>query len=101
MTGPDATLMVDGGREYRDRRLAARSILILTALSILFGAQCCRVILPSIIWYLEEVLGVSVQQGVLYWSGPFIVAALTPLLVWWLKPRGAFWAAGGGLMLSR
>jgi endonuclease/exonuclease/phosphatase family metal-dependent hydrolase len=101
MTGPDATLTVDGGREYRDRRLAARSILILTALSILFGAQCFRVILPSIIWYLEEVLGVSVQQGVLYWSGPFIVASLAPLLVWWLKPRGAFWAAGGGLMLSR
>src|SRR5690242_13896778 len=76
-------------------------ILRLTTLAVVFGAQCLRVLLPSIIWYLEEVLGYSVQQGLLVWVAPFLLAAVVPLLVWWLKPKAAYVVAGGALLISR
>jgi len=78
-----------------------RGILILTALAVVFGAQCLRVLLPSIIWYLEEVLGFSVQQGLLVWVAPFLLAALIPFLAIWLKPKGVIWAVGAVLVIAR
>jgi len=80
---------------------ARRSIMVLTALVLLFAAQFLRVLLPDIIWYLEEVLGVAVAPAVLYWLGPFVLALAAPVLVRWLKPRGALWVAGGGIMVCR
>ena len=82
-------------------RQARRSILVLTALVLLFAAQFLRVLLPDIIWYLEEVLGVGVAPAVPYWLGPFVLALLAPILVLWLKPRGALWVAGGGIIAGR
>jgi endonuclease/exonuclease/phosphatase family metal-dependent hydrolase len=93
--------LTDTEAPTRAQRQARRSILVLTALGLVFAAQFLRVLLPDIIWYLEEVLGVGVAQAVPYWVGPFALALWAPALVWWLRPRGALWAAGGGLILCR
>ena len=55
-----------------------RSTLLLTALTMLFAGQFTRVLLPSLMWYLREVLGVSIGQLVLVWYGPFILALAVP-----------------------
>ena len=78
-----------------------RSTLALTALSLLFGAQSLRVLLPSLVWYWGATLGMSVWQVVLYAYAPIVLALAAPLLVGRLKPRGALWVVGAGLMLCR
>jgi endonuclease/exonuclease/phosphatase family metal-dependent hydrolase len=78
-----------------------RSVLYLTALAILLGAQSIRVLLPSSVWYLGATLGMNIWLVVLFGYGTFALALAVPLLVKWLKPRGALWVAGVGLMLSR
>lgn len=78
-----------------------RPVLYLTALAILLGAQSIRVLLPSSVWYLYTTLGINVWLVVLSGYGTFALALAAPLLVRWLKPRGALWVAGVGLMLYR
>jgi hypothetical protein len=77
------------------------SALILTALTLLFGAQSIRVLLPSLVWYWWATLGMSVWLVVFFAYAPTILALAAPLLVRWLRPRGALWVAGAGLMLCR
>ncbi len=78
-----------------------RLILVLSALTLLFGMQAIRILLPWLIWYGSEELHMSLLQIVLIAFAPFIVAMAAPLLVRLLKPRGALWVAGAGLALSR
>ena len=78
-----------------------RSTLILVALTLLFGAQSIRVLLSSFVWYLYTTLGMNVWRVVQAGYGTFALALAAPLLVRWLKPRGALWVAGAGLMLCR
>src|SRR5436305_10046019 len=99
--------MVDAGKSTKtdveacQQRRARRSILVLTALVLLFAAQFLRMMLPSLTWYLEEVLGFSFWQAALLWCGPFLAAFAAPLLVRWRGPQGAFWIAGAGLIFCR
>ena len=78
-----------------------RSTLALTALTLHFGAQSLRVLLPSLVWYWGATLGMSVWQVVLYAYAPAISALAASLVVSWLRPRGALWVVGAGLMLCR
>src|SRR5258708_10393044 len=71
-----------------------RSTLLLTALTVLFAGHFARVLLPSIIWYLQEVLLVSIGQSALIWYAPFILALAVPLLARSLQPRGTICAGG-------
>ncbi|MGH2524041.1 MAG: endonuclease/exonuclease/phosphatase family protein, partial [Anaerolineales bacterium] len=58
-------------------------------------------LLPSLVWFWGATLGMRVELVVLYAYAPIVLALLAPLLVGWLKPRGALWAVGAGLMLCR
>lgn len=77
------------------------STLILAALTLLFGAQFLRVLLPSLVWYWGSTLGMRAELVVSYAYVPIVLALVAPLLVTWLSPRGALWAVGAGLMLCR
>lgn len=77
------------------------TLLIAVALTLLFGAQSIRVLIPSLVLYLYITLNVNVWVVVVAGYGTFVLAFMAPLLVRWLTPRGAFWFAGTGLMLCR
>lgn len=76
-------------------------LLYLTALTLLFGAQSFRVLLPSLVWYWGSTLGMRAELVVSSAYTPVVLALVALLLVRWLKPRGALWAVGAGLMLCR
>src|SRR5688500_5180517 len=75
--------------------------MLLVALALLFGLQSIRVLIPSLVLYLYTTLHVNVWLVVVAGNGTFALAFMVPLLVRWLRPRGAFWIAGLGLMLCR
>ena len=77
------------------------STLILVALTLLFAGQSFRVLLPSLVWYWGSTLDMRAELVVSYAYAPVVLALVAPLLVRWLKPRGALWAVGAGLMLCR
>ena len=77
-----------------------RSSLVLAALTIVLGAQSMRVFLPALILHIGEG-PVNPAVFALFAYGPFGLALAGPLLVRWLKPRGAWWVAGGGLIVFR
>jgi endonuclease/exonuclease/phosphatase family metal-dependent hydrolase len=78
-----------------------RSTLLLTALTMVFLAQFVRLLLPSLIWYLEEDLKVTVAQSAAIWYGPFVLSLAVPLLARRFGPRGALWIGGLGVILCR
>jgi endonuclease/exonuclease/phosphatase family metal-dependent hydrolase len=78
-----------------------RSNLLPATLTVIFLAQFVRLLLPSIIWYLQEVLLVSIGQSVLIWYGPFILGLAIPLLARWAQPRSVMRTAGVGIILCR
>lgn len=77
-----------------------RSSLLLAALTLVLGAQSVRVFLPALILYIGEG-PVDPAVFALFAYAPFILALAAPLLAWWLKPRGALWVSGVGLIVYR
>lgn len=75
--------------------------LSLTALTFVLGAQLLRVLLPTLVWHWRANLGINQWLIVLCAYAPAILALAAPALAHWLTPRGAFWAAGVGLVLGR
>src|SRR5215216_3214953 len=71
------------------------------ALTLLFGEQSIRVLIPSLVLYLYSTLHVNVWVMVLLGYGTFALAFMALLLVQGVTPRGALWVAGLGLMLFR
>ena len=78
-----------------------RSTLVLTALTILFGAQSIRVLLPSLTWYWGATLGLTTGQLVIATYAPVTLAWLAPLLGQWLGLGRTMRAFGMGLLLCR
>ena len=74
---------------------------LLPGLSLLIGAQCIRVLLPSIAWYLRETLGVDDVRMTAFACTPFVLALAAPLLHRLFKSPGALLLSGGGLLVSR
>jgi len=75
--------------------------MFLVALTLLFGAQSMRVLIPSLVLYLYSTLHVNVWVVVVMGYGTFALAFMAPLLVRLFTPRGALGMAGAGLMLCR
>jgi endonuclease/exonuclease/phosphatase family metal-dependent hydrolase len=73
----------------------------LTALTVVLGAQCLRVLLPTLVWHWWANLGLSQWLLVVCAYAPAILALAAPVLARWLGPRGALWTAGAGLVLGR
>ena len=73
----------------------------LSALTLLFGAQLIRVLLPSLTWYWGATLGVSAGLVIACTYAPAALAWLAPLLAKQFGLRNVLWALGTGLALSR
>ena len=78
-----------------------RSILILTALTLLFGAQSIRVLLPSLTFYWRAILGLTAGQVVAASYAPVTLAWLAPILAKRLGLGRTLLAFGVGLLLCR
>ncbi len=78
-----------------------RSFLILTALTLLFGAQSIRVLLASLTFYWGATLGLTAGQVVAATYAPVTLAWLAPLLGKRLGLSRMLRAFGVGLLLCR
>jgi hypothetical protein len=76
-----------------------RPLLMLTALTLLFGAQSLRVLLPSLAFYGREVLALSAGQVVVISYAPLALAWLAPLLGQRLGLGRTLRAFGVGLLI--
>ncbi len=73
----------------------------LTALSLLFGAQSIRVLLPSLTWYWGPTLGLSTELLVIATYAPVALAWLSPLLGQRLGLGRTMRVFGLGLLVCR
>jgi endonuclease/exonuclease/phosphatase family metal-dependent hydrolase len=78
-----------------------KPLLGLTTLTAVLGAQLLRVMLPTLVWHWGANLGLSYGWVVTCAYAPTLLALAAPALARRMGPRGALWAAGVGLALSR
>lgn len=75
--------------------------LLLPALTTLFGLQMLRILLPSLVWYLGDTVGVSSAILGLVAFGIFLVSFLAAVWQRLWRPQAALLVTAGGLGLLR
>lgn len=75
--------------------------LILPAAGLVLGLQSVRVFLPSLVWYLGDIRGVSPPGQAAYASAAFLCAFLAAPLRRLVGPGLALWISGAGLAVAR
>ncbi|HKZ55035.1 MAG TPA: endonuclease/exonuclease/phosphatase family protein [Anaerolineales bacterium] len=84
-------------------RTTLRSLreLALPALSVTFGLQLLRVLLPSLVWYLQDTRGAGSISLAVFAFGVFLLGFLAAFLRRLAGPRLSLWITAGGLAIVR
>jgi endonuclease/exonuclease/phosphatase family metal-dependent hydrolase len=77
------------------------SRLILPTLAVIFGLQFLRTLIPSLVWYLRDSVGVGTLDLIPYAFGTFFLGFLAALLRRIFGARGSLWLTAGGIAVLR
>ncbi len=75
--------------------------LMLPALVVALGLQLLRVLMPSLVWYLQDAMGQPPTTLAAYAFGTFLLGFLAALIWRLAGPRGALWITAGGVAVLR
>ncbi len=75
--------------------------LMLPSLVVALGLQLLRVLMPSLVWYLQDTMGQPPTALAGYAFGTFLLGFLAALIWRLAGPRGALWITAGGVAVLR
>jgi endonuclease/exonuclease/phosphatase family metal-dependent hydrolase len=74
---------------------------LLPSLVVVFGMQFLRTLIPSLVWYLRDAVGLATMQLVPYAFGTFFLGFLAAIIRRLFGARGSIWLTAGGVALLR
>jgi endonuclease/exonuclease/phosphatase family metal-dependent hydrolase len=74
---------------------------LLPAFVVLFGMQFLRTLIPSLVWYLRDAVGLGTMDLLPYAFGTFFLGFLAALLRRIIGAKGSLWLSAGGIAVLR